>query len=236
VHRIDLWICADADATPQRLAASRDWLAPDEHARWRRFLREDDRRRFLLARGLVRGVLARCTGVAPAALEFEAQVHGKPALAGALRASGWEFNLSHTRGMVALAVSRGVEVGVDVEAIDRRLDPLRLAARNFSPHERAALEATADAARPARFFDLWTLKEAYVKALGCGLQHDLRAFSVSFDAGAPAILEHADGVERASACSCWLDEPAPGFRLALVARDVPAIDVHVVRGFPPVPA
>lgn len=232
MSRVDLWICREADTTPAQLDASRGWLSVDEEARWRRFLREEDRRRFLLARGLVRGVLARCTGAAPAALVFDAQAQGKPVLRGAA-GDALHFNLSHTRGMIVLAVSRDAEVGVDVEAIDRRLDPLRLAARQFSANEYAQLQATADSQRHARFIELWTVKEAYVKALGHGLGHDLRAFSVSLDAAAPSIIEHADGSDRVAPCRCWLDAPTPDFRLALVVRDASTpVEVHIAGGFP----
>lgn len=224
--RVDLWILDEAEASAAQFAASDAWLGSDERQRASRFLREDDRRRFVLARGLVRAVLGRVTGIAPAALAFDVQPHGKPVL----RDGGVHFNLSHTRGMIALALSREVEVGVDVEAIDRRLDPLRLAARNFSASENAALADAEASQQPARFIEIWTLKEAYVKALGRGLQHDLRSFSASL--APPSIIDHVDGVDRPAACRCWLDQPAPGFRLALVARDAAALDIELMRGFP----
>jgi 4'-phosphopantetheinyl transferase len=232
--RVDVWISAEADVTPALLDAYRAWLSPDEARQSQRFLREADRQRYLLTRGLARGVLADYTGEAPPALAFAAQVFGKPVLRAAAGAPPPpHFNLSHTCGLVVLAVCREAEVGVDVEAIDRSLDPLRLAARHFSPSERAALAAATDAQRHERFFELWTLKEAYAKALGQGLNLDLQSFSVVLDAAQPRIVEHAADGNRSSACQCRLHVPLPGYRLALVVRDAAAgIEVSLARGLP----
>jgi 4'-phosphopantetheinyl transferase len=231
--RVDLWISSEAEVTPALLDAYRAWLSPEEERRAQRFVREEDRRRFLLARGLARGVLAGYTGEAPSMLAFAAQSFGKPVLRATTgAATPPHFNLSHTRGLVVLAVCREAEVGVDVEAIDRALDPLRLAARNFSPGERDTLAAASDAQRHERFFDLWTLKEAFVKAIGQGLNLDLQSFSVVLDAAQPRIVEHLADGSRPSACQCRLHVPLPGYRLALVVRDVAAIDVRLARGLP----
>ncbi len=231
---VDLWICPEGSVSAPLVDASVAWLSDDEAARWKRFIREEDRRRFLLARGLVRSVLARCTGQTPSSLAFEVGPYGKPALVGEPDSAATHFNLSHTRGLVVLAVCREAEVGVDVEAIDRNLDPLRLAARNFSISERATLEACADENRATRFFEVWTLKEAYVKALGVGLTHELGAFSVMLDPQPPSIIEHVDGADRIAPCRCWLVEPMPGYRLGLVVRGDPraAIDVRISGPYP----
>jgi 4'-phosphopantetheinyl transferase len=216
------------------LETYRAWLSPDETRQSQRFLREVDRRRYLLTRGLARGVLAGYTGEAPAALAFAAQPLGKPILRGASGAvAAPHFNLSHTRGLVVLAVCREAEVGVDVEAVDRNLEPLRLAGRHFSPSEHEALVVAADSQRLERFFELWTLKEAYAKALGQGLSLDLASFSVVLDAAHPRIVEHAADGSRSTHCQCRLFVPLPGYRLALVVRDAAAgIDVKLASGLP----
>ncbi|MDO8795527.1 MAG: 4'-phosphopantetheinyl transferase superfamily protein, partial [Vicinamibacterales bacterium] len=107
----------------------------------------------------------------PAAWTFIGRPGGKPVLTADLaEASGLSFNLTHTEGMVACAVTRGAEVGVDLEATDRRTDPLRLARRFFATQEAGELVSLPEADRQTRFVEVWTLKEAAVKALGTGLR------------------------------------------------------------------
>ena len=89
------------------------------------------------------------------------------------------FNLSHTHGLVACAITSGSDVGVDVESIGRDVTD-GVAERFFSERENADLRQCATAAlRARRFIELWTLKEAYVKAIGKGLSHSLN--SIVFD-------------------------------------------------------
>lgn len=232
--RVDVWISPEAELTPVLLDAYRACMSPDEARQSQRFLREEDRRRYVLTRGLARHVLAGYTGEAPSALAFATREFGKPVLRVAPGAvAPPHFNLSHTRGLVVLAVCREAEIGIDVESIDRSLQPLRLAGRHFSPSEREMLAATPDAQRHERFFELWTLKEAYAKALGKGLSLDLQSFSVELDAEQPRIVEHAAGGSRPSSCQCRLQVPLAGYRLALVVRgSAPGIDVRFARGLP----
>jgi 4'-phosphopantetheinyl transferase len=100
-----------------------------------------------------------------------------------------DFNLSHTDGLTACAVSAGVGVGVDVEKI-RRLDDLgSLARKSFSAVEVAELFALPEAEHHRRFYELWSLKESYVKATGIGVALGLGKFSFRLSAGAPISLD-----------------------------------------------
>jgi len=89
-------------------------------------------------------------------------------------------------------VTRGRRVGVDIECIRPLPDLDEIAERVFSPEERLALRRLPPARRPEGFFNCWTRKEAYVKAIGSGLAHPLTRFTVSLAPGAPARLEHVD--------------------------------------------
>src|SRR5690606_33310169 len=93
------------------------------------------------------------------------------------------FNLSHTDGLIACAVSRGREVGVDVEWLDRRGGDIDVADRFFSRYEVQALYAQPPERRRDRFFRYWTLKESYIKARGMGLALPLDRFSFELDRG-----------------------------------------------------
>lgn len=174
---LDLWLAPEPVHLAPTLAAS--WaalLSPDERLRWQRFARDEDRCRFLLVRALVRRVLARELDLPPQDLYFRADTHGKPRV-GSSAAPPMHFNLSHTRGLSVLAVSRQAEVGVDVEALARKVDLLALARRYFATSEVQALEALAPQPQRELFFALWTLKEAWVKAKGLGLRVPLDEFS-----------------------------------------------------------
>lgn len=190
-------------------------LSADEIGRAERFVVDRVRRRFVLCRGMLRMILGRYTGLDPARLRFHYD-RGKPSLAGD---TDVRFNLSHTDGLALYAVTRGREVGVDVERVHPLARVERIAERFFSVPERAALRATPSERRLEAFFTCWTRKEAYVKARGDGLAHPLDRFAVSIAPGEPPRLSAAgDGdVREVARWSIDAVPPAPGYVAALVA-------------------
>ncbi len=155
-------------------------LSPQEIARMQQFGQERDRLLFLLSRGLMRSVLASYLRGDGAALQFGATAFGKPIL-DANGAAPLCFNLTHSRGAVALAVSREREVGVDIEERRRRVDYVGLAKRYFAADEARHLESLVEEQRADAFVAIWTLKEAYVKGIGRGLMFPLDAFAFDLD-------------------------------------------------------
>jgi 4'-phosphopantetheinyl transferase len=153
-------------------AAALDWLTGAERARHARFLAESDRHAFLAAHAMLRMLLAHY-GCAAARRPFAEGVYGKPSAPG-----GPHFNLSHTRGLVACAFSSSAEVGVDVEHGARTNDWRRLLDQVHSPEEAAAVRALPEAQQQRRFYQFWTLKEAWAKASGEGLHVDFRTLNV----------------------------------------------------------
>ncbi len=186
--QVDLWyVLLDSIVAEGLEDEYRAILPADEVSACDRFVFPEGRRQCLVSRVLVRTVLSRYTGDAPAAWEFDSNSYGKPAVkhpAGCpLR-----FNLSHTTGLVVCAVSLGCEIGVDAEDTQRRCADLSIASRYFAPEEVAWLEAAPKDDRPRRFFELWTLKEAYIKANGAGLSIPLDQFAFAFpESGPPRI-------------------------------------------------
>jgi 4'-phosphopantetheinyl transferase len=164
-------------------------LSADEQTRWQRFARAADRQRFLLSRALLRTVLGDYLSLEPRELRFVSDEWGKPHLSAE---PSLHFNLSHTQGMVALAVSRRAPVGVDVENMERVVDAEALTARYFAPEELFALQTLPPNARRAHFLRLWTLKEAYVKALGLGLRIPLDSFAFAPHGDAINVLRRED--------------------------------------------
>lgn len=217
-NEVHVWLCAaETTVDADWLAAARGLMNPEEQARQDRFVFERNRRQFAVARVLVRQILAGYTGIAAHELRFSANQYGRPAL---VQAGALEFNLSHTDGLAALAVIRAGEVGVDVEDADRRSRPEEVADHFFAPSEVEGLKALPEAARRGRFFDLWTLKEAYIKARGMGLAIPLDAFAYDLSGGRSAIdlaIDPSLGDPRAG----WqfhLEDPTPRHRLALAVR------------------
>jgi 4'-phosphopantetheinyl transferase len=171
----------DAITDPSLLAAYDRLLAPEERERRARYRFEPSRREYLLTRALVRSTLSLYAPVAPAAWAFRANTYGRPEIA--LPGLSWlRFNLSNTYGLIACAVARDRDVGVDVEDTERTGETVEIAHHFFSPSEAAALRALPEGRQRPRFFDYWTLKEAYIKARGMGLAIPLDQFSFLLDA------------------------------------------------------
>jgi len=219
-NQVLLWVTPVAACYPAELLQRFEALLdPVETARWQRFLHAHDRQRFLLARGMVRSLLAALLGEAePAKLGFTHNAHGKPALvAPPGKKPPLQFNLSHTDGMLALAVSKSMALGVDVESIERKVEMLALSARFFSGREHAELEERQGAEQRERFFALWTLKEAWLKARGLGLHIPLDDFSFGFGSNGPEI---SFGPQLAEKPEDWQFRVLKqgGFRIALAVQ------------------
>jgi 4'-phosphopantetheinyl transferase len=171
-------------------------LADDERARAARFHFERDRARFIIAHGVLRLILSRyLNDQAPRDLRFTYNAYGKPALDRSATNLDLYFSLSHSRDLALMAVTRGREIGIDVEYVRPDLAEERLAERVFSPGELAALRQLPRQARVEAFFAGWTRKEAYVKGRGEGLSLPLRAFEVSALPGEAAVCMRVSGVE-----------------------------------------
>jgi 4'-phosphopantetheinyl transferase len=153
-----------------------------------RFYFSQDRRRFIVARGVLRTLLGRYLDRAPESLSFSYTTNGKPALASEPGADPIRFNLSHSHGTALYAVTRGREVGVDLEFIRGDLEAEQIAERYFSHREIVTLRALPTSLQKYGFFLCWTRKEAYIKARGEGLSMPLDQFDVSLIPGEPAAL------------------------------------------------
>ncbi len=140
-------------------------LSADERTRAERFHFEQDRQRFIVARGLLRCILANYLGIPAVLLEFNYGQYGKPAI----KDTQLRFNLSHSKSLALYAITRDREVGIDVEFIRPIQDAEQIAKRYFSACENAMFQALSSTEKPAGFFHHWTRKEAYLKAVGDGL-------------------------------------------------------------------
>jgi 4'-phosphopantetheinyl transferase len=153
-----------------------------ERARAARFRFEEDRLTYAAAHWLLRTALSSVGSQPPAAWRLMVeQPGGKPRIDPAAGLPMFSFNLSHSRGFVACAISDKAEVGIDVESLERRGMALDVAGRFFSASEVESLRNAPPNEQAVRFFRLWTLKEAFIKATGEGLNRPLDSFSFSLD-------------------------------------------------------
>jgi 4'-phosphopantetheinyl transferase len=190
-------------------------LTVEERARRDRFVFDRDRRDFVVAHALVRRMLSRYGETSPEDWRFDTDAHGKPSVV--TSQAGMPplvFNLSHTHGLVACAVARGTSLGIDVERVDRMTLGPEIAARYFAAAEIRMLDTQAPEAYAGRFIELWTLKEAYIKAVGTGLAHPLDSFAFAFEGESGLQFAAPSGV----AASDWqflLAAPTANYRLAI---------------------
>jgi 4'-phosphopantetheinyl transferase len=196
MNPVHVWLAPEALVEAPGVAAALEQVLPDaEIARLADFRAESPRRLHLLARGLQRSMLSQLLpGTAPRDWRFERSASGRPSLSDAHRLDV-DFNIAHTRGLVAMALGRGVRIGIDVERFERRRS-LEIARRYFSAREIAALEALPADAQPRRFVALWTLKEAYLKAIGTGIAGGLGSMTFEW-CGDALTFERASDADAA---------------------------------------
>jgi len=196
--RVDVWRVS-LDQPPAAVQRCAQVLSPDEHTRAARFHFEHDQRRFTLARGNLRRILARYLGVAPQTIQFQYNAHRKPGLDTTFYPVTPQFNLSHSGSLAIYAVTTERTVGIDIEEIRPVTDFVQLVERFFSVEERAVFQSLPDAQRLAAFFVGWVRKEAYIKARGLGLTLPLSQFDVTLNPDEPARLLRIQGDPEAAA-------------------------------------
>jgi 4'-phosphopantetheinyl transferase len=201
-------------------------LSRDERHRADRFRFEALRRRWIVAHGALRVILARYSGAAPERLEFDLGPYGKPELAG--RRERLAFNLSHSGDLALVAVTGARCVGIDIEVVRHDLDHEALTRQFFANGEAEHIQALAPAARIAAFFACWTRKEAFIKAIGGGLSIELKSFQVTVQPDAPARLLRMDGDLDAPHRWYLEDLSEPGAAAALAVPE-PAARVQQFR-------
>src|SRR5262245_1116395 len=215
---VHLWTIA-LERPDDLVGSLEETLSADERARAERFVFPRDRRRFVVARGALRSILASYLGLAPAALAFAYGPSGKPRLAGA---ADLDFNLAHSHELALCAVTAGRPVGVDVEWQRPIADMLAVARTAFSPAERAALLARPEAERLPTFYRCWTCKEAYLKARGDGLTLPLDSFDVALAPDRPpALLANRLDPAEPGRWSLHVFAPAEGYVGALAVAGEP---------------
>jgi 4'-phosphopantetheinyl transferase len=202
----------------------RTLLTLDEQTRAARFAFARDRDRFVAARAFLRCLLGYYLETDASAIRLGYQRYGKPFLTEKHADCGIDFNLSHSDGIVTVAISRAGAVGVDVEAIRPIDDRDILARRVLAAGEWERLQAVPHQARDEAFLTAWTRKEAFVKAIGEGLSHPLDQFEVTLAPGEPArVLRIAGDAAVAAEWTVASLPPMARFIGALTVRGPAAV-------------
>lgn len=213
------WMSVDG-VPAATVARWREVLHPDELARAERFRFDADRTAYIGVHALLRSVLADVGPYPAGDWRFVTEPGGKPGVDPAL-ASSLRFNLSRCRGLVAVAVSDGDDVGIDVESRDRAHHVADLAPRHFTPDEVALIGDS-----PDTFVRLWTLKEAVVKATGEGLRRPLDSFAVTLE---PLTVTFPDGTgAEPGGWQFFEAQPTADHMVAVAVRRVRGPQVSVV--------
>jgi len=197
-----------------------EWLTENENRRFQRYQFDRHRKQLLLGRVLLRVALSSYDhSLAPASWNFTYNEYGKPAISAEQNHGSIFFNLSHSAERVVLAASRFEPIGIDIECARNARRIEAIAQRYFSQQEVTALQGLPIDEQQARFYDLWTLKEAYIKACGMGLAIPLQHFSYGFVAQKGlSITFDAQRRDDANAWQLWQLGAGSEYRLALAAR------------------
>jgi len=200
-------------------SAQQAWLSPDECLRAGRLRFEMDRRQFIAVRCALRGILALYSGRRPEEIRFCYGHAGKPELATPLDASGLRFNISHS-GMLALcAVAHGRRIGVDIEHVCLPPSADAIVDRIFAPRERKEYYSAPEHERASLFFRVWTLKEAFVKAVGEGLNRLLGQRESALDLHSRPKVRTAGGSRLAAQTWSAVElTPGPEYMAAAIVE------------------
>ncbi len=231
---VEIWLASSADVSAALRERLCDSLDAKERERVRRIRVSEARDEVVLAHALLRQVLSRHASRAPLEWRFVRNRYGKPEIHPDLNPRRLRFSLSHTRGIVGCAIATHSRIGFDLQNNERPPAQVEdIARRFFSAREVAWLDGLTAEARIRAFYDLWTLKEAYIKGRGAGLSLPLDAFSFQPD------VHDELGIRFAAAAGAgrrpWrfaLDHPSRAHHLAVGLEGVnaaPALRVHRVR-------
>ncbi|MFL9926093.1 4'-phosphopantetheinyl transferase superfamily protein [Herbaspirillum lusitanum] len=229
---IDLWYCPEAAVDGSLLAQYRQLLTPGELERMQQLRGAALQRRYLLTRALQRTVLSRYLPLAPAMWRFSFNACGKPQITDALferypAARALSFNLAHTEGMILMGVMQGGQVGVDIELARNDFAVDDIAAAFFAASERTALANLPEAERRRRFYCCWTLKEAFLKACGCGLSRPLSLCAFDFPDAQTIGFIVDPAMSRSAECNFDADETAAS-KPALQFWQIPLAGAYIV--------
>ncbi len=217
-NEIHLWIAFLDEIKSQELLISYEQLMnTEERAKWLRFRFAKHRHQYLVTRALIRTTLSHYINKSPKKWQFSKNKYGRPEI---LQANNrLRFNLSHTDNLVICGLVWEKDIGVDVENQARQNATIEIADRFFSQQEVTDLHQLPKQLQQSRFFDYWTLKEAYIKARGMGLSLPLKYFSFHFlEQRTVKISFHANIKDEPNQWQFWLLQLTKQYKAAIALR------------------
>lgn len=183
---------------------------------------------YLVTRALVRRVLSHYARLPESCWEFANGRYGRPHVCAPAAHRSLRLNLSHTRGLVALAISERYEIGIDVEDLQRRVSAVDLAESRFAPVEAALVRCSPSAEVHELFLAFWTLKESYIKARGMGLQIALDSFWFDLGGARPRLQLSEPGSDDPGRWRFFRYAPTASHLMALAVDGVAGAEPQIV--------
>jgi len=183
-EEVHIW-CADLELDECFQSSFLKFLSADEKARAQEFRFAEDSRNFIVARGILRSLIGKYLDINPTEISFQYSKFGKPSIAGN---NFLQFNISHSQNIALLAFTNKFNIGVDVEFVNPNIEIKDIAERFFSTNEIMNLFGLPEKEQALGFFNCWTRKEAFIKAVGEGLSFPLNNFEVSLEPNQQAKL------------------------------------------------
>ncbi|ARN76393.1 hypothetical protein BST96_12295 [Oceanicoccus sagamiensis] len=219
-NEVHIWRTDIAQVPRTLLPRYYQLMSAQEQVRNQRYRTEALRDGDAITRALARTVLSRYADIQPAQWSFTKGKHGKPEVNNP--GIDLRFNLSHTSQVVACVVTRQHDIGLDIEHIERNNNVLAIADRYFSPSELTDLFSLPADQQKDRFFDYWTLKEAYMKADGRGISLGLGNFSFTISDAATISVSFSEKIKQdAAAWQFQLFHPDNRHRMAVAINTSP---------------
>ncbi len=239
-NQIDLWLCnPQSISDPELLKTYAKLLTSEELIRQQRYKFAKHRHDALITRAFVRTTLANYLNCDPKAIQFDKGEKDKPYITSPH--TNLQFNVSHTEGLIICGITKQTPIGVDVEFVDRKTALLDIADRYFSPAETNDLFALPEKFQRSAFFDYWTLKESFIKAVGLGLSIPLDKFSFHIDRTKQEQINSHISLSTAPELnepgelfSSWLLYPNDRHRIAITVKQ-PETKPYVIRYFDSIP-
>lgn len=219
---ISIWLAAPPNpATDQWRKGRLKVLSADERVRHDAFHFQQDRDLYLCAHALLRHALSTYTRIHPSSLRFKRDPFGKPTLVSSTGGDTPQFNLTHTKGLAACIIAGTRSCGIDLELVQQKAELLNIADHLFTAEEVEQLQRLSGERRCEHFFSLWTLKEALLKAYGCGLQQPLNSFGFRFPASEHGTVElvHHDQTFTEGSWHLELHSPLAGYQMAVAIAE-----------------